>query len=941
MQPFKPRIPDEMLEPDMVAEVVVFDPGVEGQQIELVYTQALAAIIGAFVLSFLVVGGLWSIADHSHLVIWLIAQSIQTVVRLGLVLAYRRASEQDKLSSKWMVMFFVGTLVAGTVWGCIGLIFSFTWPLEYQVFTLLSLAGIVSGAVSSYAAIMPIYIAFMLPCILIPAQSMLVYSSNLQANIGLILMLFAGVLIIIARNYNQNVVKSLQLRTENQTLVNSMRFTTDKLQEEIRVRENIEKSLISEQQLFTNGPVTVYRCSAADNWKIEYISATVAQYGYSAEQLVKGQTSYREIVHPADIQRVANAWKLNGAAGSRPVGIDYRVRCKDGSLRWVYDYSVPVRETGGAVMHYSGYILDITERKSSEYELQQEKERAEVTLHSIAEAVVTTDVNGQIEYLSPRAEELTGWERQMARGLPVTRVFSLFDDDSQSLIEEAVTRCLREHETHAPNSDLALNRNDGKQYMIRYSASPIMSNADTPLGVILVFHDLTDTRKMEQQLSYVATHDALTGLLNRSEFERQLDASIEYIRKSGDEHVLLHVDIDQLKVVNETGSHDAGDDLLRRFSGLLNDCLRESDAIARLGGDEFGALLKNCTIDSARVLAGKILAAVKHLRFTSGDRVFEISTSIGLTLVGEHSRSATHAMSEADLACQAAKDLGGNRAHIYTSSDEELMRRQDEMQWVSRISEAILANRLVLYCQIITPLKPSENDGLHFEVLVRMKDEQGNLIMPDRFLPAAERYNLITGVDRWVITHSFEWYAEHCERSPEQCADIMAINLSGMSICDPAIQRHIMIAMRKYGISPESVCFEITETAAISNLSAAADFIHELRKLGCRFALDDFGSGLSSFGYLKNLPVDYLKIDGSFVRDMDTDDVNYAMVSAIQQLGSVIGIKTIAEFVENDIIIGMLSQLGVDYAQGYAISMPQPLDDFDFGARRAALNSSS
>ncbi len=939
MQHFKPRTADDLPEADLVAGVDVFDPDVEGQQIELVYTQALTAIIGAFVVSCLVVGGLWRIADHGYLIVWLVAQFVQTVVRLGLVLAYRRASEQDKLSSKWMALFFVGTLVAGTTWGCIGLIFSFAWPLEYQIFTLLSLAGIVSGAVSSYAAVMSIYIAFMLPCILITAQSMLVYNSNLQANIGLILMLYAAVLIIIARNYNHSVVKTLQLRTENQALVDSMRITNGVLQKEIRDRENIEKSLLSEQQLFTSGPVTVFRCSAVDNWKIEYISATVSQYGYSADLLVKGQFSYREIVHPADVQRVANAWKLNGAAGSRPVGIDYRVRCRDGSLRWVYDYSVPIREAGGEVMHYSGYILDITERKSSEYELQQEKERAEVTLHSIAEAVVTTDVNGQIEYLSPRAEELTGWDCQMARGLPVTRVFSLFSDDSQSLVEEAVSRCLREHETHAPNSDVTLDRNDGKQYMIRYSASPIMSNADTPLGVILVFHDLTDTRKMEQQLSYVATHDALTGLLNRSEFERQLDASIEYTRKSGDQHVLLHVDIDQLKVINETGSHDAGDDLLRRFSGLLNDCLRDSDAIARLGGDEFGALLKSCTIDGAKVLAGKILSAVKDLRFTSGDRVFEIGTSIGLTLVSEHSRGATHTMSEADLACQAAKDLGGSRAHIYTSSDEELMRRQDEMQWVSKISEAILADRLVLYYQLITPLQPSENDGLHFEVLVRMKDEQGNLIMPGRFLSAAERYNLITGVDRWVITHSLAWYAEHRERSSGKCTDVMAINLSGMSICDPGIQRHIMIAMRKFGISPESVCFEITETAAISNLSAAADFIHELRKLGCRFALDDFGSGLSSFSYLKNLPVDYLKIDGSFVRDMDTDDVNYAIVSAVQQLGSVMGIKTIAEFVENEAIIEMLTRLGVDYGQGYAISMPQPLDEFHSGTSHSVANS--
>ena len=280
--------------------------------------------------------------------------------------------------------------------------------------------------------------------------------------------------------------------------------------------------------------------------------------------------------------------------------------------------------------------------------------------------------------------------------------------------------------------------------------------------------------------------------------------------------------------------------------------------------------------------------------------------------------------------------MGGNRYHVYTSSDEELMRRQDEMQMVSRISEAILEDRLVLYGQLIAPIKPVEDCGQHFEVLIRMLDEQGNLVMPGRFLPAAERFNLITGIDRWVVSHSFAWYAEHHLARPGVPQDMMSINLSGASVCDPGIQQHIKTAMKKYGVPPSAVCFEITETAAISNLPAASGFIHELRKLGCRFALDDFGSGLSSFGYLKNLPVDYLKIDGTFVRDMDTDEVNHAMVSAIQQLGSILGIATIAEFVENDNIMEMLSELGVNHAQGYAIAMPRPLEEFDNGARRMA-----
>ena len=910
-------------------EIAVFEPDVEGLQIDIVYTQAVAAISAAFLLALLVVGGLWKVANQDALTLWMILQTVQSALRLGLVYRYRQATEEDKARSIWMVLFFAGALVSGIIWGCIGLLFSFSWPLEYQTLTLLSLAGVLSGAISSYSAMMSIYIAFMVPCVLIPAQSMLLHSNSLQANLGLIMMLYAGVLLTIARNYNKNVLRSLQLRLENQTLVDNLQAANRYLMEEINTRADIQQSLLSEQKLFTNGPVTVFRWSADKGWPIEYVSDAVSQFGYNAVDLVQQNVAYRDIVHPDDLQRVVDA-----ARESR--GIDYRVRCADGRVRWVYDYSIPVKDSTNEVVRYTGYILDITDRKASEYELQQEKERAEVTLHSIAEAVITTDVNGQIEYLNPQAEALTGWDRRMACGLTVSRVFSMFDEGSQQFVGDQVHRCLRTAETVSASHDVQLVRHDGEQYSVRYSASPIMSNTNQPLGVILVFHDVTDARKMERKLSYQATHDALTGLLNRAEFEVQLGYAVDYSSKSEDEHVLCFIDIDQLKIVNDTGSHEIGDELLKKIATILQDCLRDSDTVARLGGDEFGALLKNCTIEGANTLVENLLVAVNSLRLTSNGQVFEVSASVGMTRVCARSNSVTHVMSEADLACNAAKDLGGNRCHIYHSSDEELMRRQDEMQWVSKISEAIQSDRLVLYYQRIAPAAQIDNENLHFEILVRMLDDKGGLIMPDRFLPAAERYNLITGIDRWVVSHSFSWFAEHCMSTESLCLDTMAINLSGVSITDVGFHQHIKDEMEKYGVSPASICFEITETAAISNLSAATEFICDLRKLGCRFALDDFGSGLSSFGYLKNLPVDYLKIDGAFVRDMDTDAVNYAMVSAIQQLGSVIGIQTIAEFVENDRIIEMLVELGVDFVQGYAISRPLPLADLDTSARCSA-----
>jgi diguanylate cyclase (GGDEF)-like protein/PAS domain S-box-containing protein len=914
----------------------VFEPELESDQIELVYTQATVAMVTAYILSVFVTLGLWEVVDHKHILFWLGMQSVITAARLILVYQYRHAQKQQRLSSRWAILFFSGALLSGVVWGCLGLLFSFAWPVEYQTLTLMSLAGVLAGAISSYAAMLSVYVAFMVPAILIPAQSMLMHNSNISHNLGLLIMFFAGVLLVIARNYNKSVLQSLQLREENNVLLRETADINIALQAEAGSRIRVQEQLLRERKLFTKGSVTVFRCTAEPGWPIEYISETISQYGYDSERLVEERTRYADIVHANDVQRIVDSALQPGGGDIRYIGIDYRIVCSNGDVRWVYSYSIPVKNDTGELTHYAGYILDITSRKQTEFDLEEARERAQLTLHSIADAVITTDVNGQIEYLNPRAEKLTGWENQIARGVSLSRVFCLFDEESQLSLENPVKQCLQHGEIIKSRSDASLARHDGAHLSVQYSVSPILLETGSALGAILVIHDVTEARLMEQKISFQATHDALTGLINRTEFETRLNYSIESAWNENEDHVLCYVDIDQLKIVNDTCSHESGDVLIREITGLIHGCLRESDVLARLGGDEFGVLLKNCSLDSAVDLVESMLSVIRGLGFSRCNRSFDVTASIGMAAINSDTGSATEVMIEADLACHAAKDAGGGRHHIYHPEDQGLARRHSEMQWVSKLTEAIKSDRLVLYYQDIVPVIPDKTAGHHFEVLVRMLDDNGDIISPDRFLPAAERYNLITSLDRWVVSHSFAWYSRFCMGPGITGLDTIAINLSGASVTDNGFLKYIISEMKSYQVPADIICFEITETATIANIQAATEFMHELKRLGCRFALDDFGSGLSSFTYLKNLPVDYIKIDGSFVRNMDTDAIDSAMVSSIHQLASVIGIKTIAEFVENDTILAKLADIGIDYAQGYGISRPLPLQDKDISSMRSA-----
>jgi len=387
---------------------------------------------------------------------------------------------------------------------------------------------------------------------------------------------------------------------------------------------------------------------------------------------------------------------------------------------------------------------------------------------------------------------------------------------------------------------------------------------------------------------------------------------------------LCYLDLDQFKVVNDTCGHLAGDELLRQLGDLLKRNIRRHDFVARLGGDEFGILMHDCSLSEAFVACEKLRDMVRDFHFAWEDRSFTIGVSIGISAITGTSSSAVDLLKEADAACYAAKDKGRNRVHVYRPDDEELAMRQGEMQWVERIQQGLAQNRFCLYGQPIVAIG-HEEEGLHFETLVRYQDENGRIIPPGAFLPAAERYNLASELDRWVVSHLFAWMAQ--KEGFLQQLSVCSVNLSGVSMSDETMLAFISEQFDIWGIPPQKICFEVTETAAIANLSYATNFIHQLRDKGCSFSLDDFGSGLSSFAYLKNLPVDYLKIDGLFVKDILDDKVDLAMVKSINEVGHVMDKKTIAEFVENEQIFNLLNVLGVDYAQGYGIGKPVPLDE--------------
>ena len=567
-------------------------------------------------------------------------------------------------------------------------------------------------------------------------------------------------------------------------------------------------------------------------------------------------------------------------------------------------------------------IEDHRQRDQAEESLFAEKERAQVTLASIGDAVITTDVVGRVQFLNGVAEELTGWSNAEADGRALDEVFRIISEITRQPAVNPVDVVLRQGIIVGLANHTILVRRDGSEINIEDSAAPIRDRDGQIIGVVLVFHDVSKAHEMERQMSWAATHDSLTGLFNRVEFERRLQDLVGYDGNAARRHALLYIDLDQFKVVNDTCGHTAGDQMLCQLAALMQVRMRESDTLARLGGDEFGILLENCPFEHAKRIAEGILESVANFRFVWQEKSFVVGASIGLVEIAGHDLAPATLLAAADTACFAAKDEGRNRVRSFSASDSEMIRRSGEMNWVSRINHAFDQERFRLHWQPIVPLDPARlGDAHHGEILLRMLDDRGALVPPSHFLPAAERYNLMPRIDRWVVEQSLHWLVGHADAT--LCA---SINLSGQSLGDERFLDFVVDQLHRTGIAPQRVCFEITETAAISNLPKALRFIRALRERGCRFSLDDFGTGLSSFGYLKNLPVDFLKIDGGFIRNFLDNAIDQAMVAAINNIGHVMGLLTIAEFVESRDVCDLLRVQGIDYAQGFGLARPMPIE---------------
>jgi diguanylate cyclase (GGDEF)-like protein/PAS domain S-box-containing protein len=546
------------------------------------------------------------------------------------------------------------------------------------------------------------------------------------------------------------------------------------------------------------------------------------------------------------------------------------------------------------------------------------------TLDSLGEGIITTDVNGRIDYINRAGEQLVGIQAVDALGKTLTDIISLVDETDRRSLGDPVRQCLTtQTKVTVGRRGLMISRDGRDERSVELTVTPLKGYKGDLAGAVVVVRDVSELRGIARQMSYQASHDALTGLVNRREFERRLEESLDAAHANTSRHVLAYLDLDRFKVVNDSCGHMAGDSMLREVAALIKETVRDSDTVGRLGGDEFGLLLIGCPLDKARQIADDVVHKVNDYRFVWKDKIFNIGVSIGLIEISRESGAPDELMSAADSACYVAKKQG-NHVHVYSARDEAVARHRGEIHWLQRLQTALKENRFELMAQPIVATAVSPTSGPALEVLLRLQDDTvPGGISPVEFLRAAERYRLMSDVDRWVVQAALTALGRGAIRLPPGRS--LAINLSGQTLGDPLFLEYVVDVLDRTGVAPAQLCFEVTENSVITNIEHAERFIGVLHGMGCHFALDDFGRGLSSFGNLKNLSLDYLKIDGSFIRNLATDTVNQAMVAAMIKLARTLNFQVIAEQVEDDGALEAAKKMGVDFVQGYYLGRPQPL----------------
>ena len=690
-------------------------------------------------------------------------------------------------------------------------------------------------------------------------------------------------------------------------------FTTDNLPEEVDQRHELATRLVA---------VAVNTDMVLDEvHNSEKESLSLSFYDPATSTFIKASSINEYAINPRSSLPVFSSTHMLHIAGQAyQLELKRQLMLSDIDFDWIAFAFITT--AAFSLLLFNFVHLRIQSAKASQRaqaELYHEREHAQVTLHSISEAVITTDVDKNIIYMNPIARRITGWNEADAIGQPLDSVFRLIHEETRKPVDSTVDECLSSQSTVLFEEPALLVNKNGDEFAVENSSSPIRGHKGELIGAVLVFRNITHIRNLSKKMEFQATHDALTGLINRHEFEQQLKAAVHSAREEERSHAICYLDLDQFKVVNDTCGHIAGDQLLKELASLMPNSIRASDCLARLGGDEFGVLMFDCPLKQAEKVADSLRAAIKDFTFSWDKKTFDVGVSVGLVPIDKDSGSVQDVLRRSDTACYIAKDLGRNRVHIYTPDDTEIAKRHGELQWVTRIKNALKNDQFQLALQSVIPIQDAR-EKIHYEILLRMLDDNGDVIPPMSFIPAAERYDMMPELDKWVIRNTFSKIRE--EQRLGKPLHIYNINISGQTLCGTDILDYIKEQIESYEIDASRLCFEITETAVIANLSLAIDFISRMKKLGCMFALDDFGSGLSSFAYLKKLPVDYLKIDGEFVRDITHDPMDRAIVSAINDIGHEIGLITVAEYVENEQIFSVLKNMGIDYAQGYGIEKP-------------------
>ena len=646
--------------------------------------------------------------------------------------------------------------------------------------------------------------------------------------------------------------------------------------------------------------------------------------GYREEEL--NGVHYSKVVFASDFNKTETFFNNVANGKSTAKSIEIRLHAKaDNQLIYVEITADVIdalaielfskKAINGEDPYLYGVIRNINERKKAEADLR----KLHLAVEHNPNLIVITDKHGVIEYVNQKITDTTGYNVDEVLGKEPT-LFKAEDNNPeeyqelwQTISSGKIWRGIVKNK-----------KKSGEIYWTQEAIAPMVDAEQNITNFVTIQEDVTKTRLLAEKLTYQASHDSLTNLINRHEFDLRLDRVTTTAQGTDTEHALCYIDLDQFKIINDTCSHAAGDELLRQVSAKLSQIIRRRDTLARLGGDEFAILMEHCPLEQAEITTQKIHQMIEKFQFHWEDKSFRIGVSIGLVVINTNHGSANIHLKQADMACYIAKATGRNRTHIYREDDKALVQYHGEMNWVERINRALEEDLFCLYTQSIVPL--NFNEGEYCEILIRMTDNDGNLIAPNAFLPAAERYQLSPRIDCWVIRNVFDYFIKHPERLER--LSLCFINLSGLSLNDQKLLTFIEDQFKQSKLSAHKICFEITETAAISNLTVATDFITRLKGYGCKFCLDDFGSGLSSFAYLKNLPVDFLKIDGFFVKDIKHDLVDFAMVKSINDIGHIMGKKTIAEFVENEQILQIIKDLNVDYVQGHYTGKPKSIYDW-------------